>query len=487
LTETNAPQSGLGKAVAKGAAWNVAVNVASQFSSFLVFLVLAQLLPPEDIGIVTIANAILGLLWIFVDQGYSTAIMRLPEIDDGRLNTAFWLTLGTSLLVVAMVFTAAPFVATAYASPELTGVLRVIVLGMAFGAASSVQAALLLRQLKFRAHGVRRLVAIFAGGAVGLGMAYSNFGVWSLVGKQVAEAVTECLLTWALVQWRPKFEFVPAEARSMFGFGSKLAVSNLTSYVTRRSGEFIIGIFLGNALLAQYAVATRAIVLLNEVCILAATRSFLPVLAKLQVDRSRFHRAVKDGLAFSALVVLPSYAGLAAVSEDLTPLLFGEQWQPAADIMKVLALGGLPTVVTMLAYPVLTAKGNSGAVLVITAFSAVMTAISTTGLVRLGILAVSFVPLLRGLLVAPLCFKYLRDAAQLKFSHVLSAMTPALGSTILMVLCVELLKYSMSDAHRVTRVVTCVCGGALVYGIASWFSAPTLRYRVTQLMRRQAA
>jgi O-antigen/teichoic acid export membrane protein len=486
LTQAIAPENNLGKAVAKGTAWNVAVNMASQLSSFLVFLVLAQMLPPEDIGIVTIANAILGLLWIFVDQGYSTAILRLPEVDERRLNTAFWLTLGTSFVVVLAVFTLAPFIATAYASTELSGVLRGIVCGMMFGAASSIQGALLLRQLKFKAHGIRRLLAIFVGGSVGLSMAYYDYGVWSLVGKQVAEAITECVLTWALVDWRPRFEFARSEASGMFGFGSKLALSNLTSYITRRSGEFIIGIFLGNAVLAQYAVATRAIVLLNEVCILAATRSFLPVLAKLQLDDARFHKAVREGLGFSALVVLPSYAGLASVAEDLTPLLFGEQWQPAVNIMRILALGGLPTVVTMMAYPVLTAKGNSGAVLLITGVSAVITAVTTTGLVRFGILAVSLVPFIRGLLVAPLCVRYFRSAARLDASHVLTAVLPALGATLLMVLCVELSKHLLADAHRVLRLLVCVASGAVVYCVTTWFSAPVLRYRVVQILRRQS-
>src|SRR5690606_35372800 len=189
----------LGPIAAKGSAWNVIMAFSNQATTFIVFLVLARLMAPAEIGVVAIANAILAVLWFLVEQGYSEAVVRMPSITQRVLSTAFWLIVASGLLVVGCLVLLAPLVGNLYNSTVLTPVLQALACIMGLASLASIPSALLNRELRFRAQAIRQVISTVLGGIAGVVLAYRGFGVWSLVGKQAVEMACGLVLVWGLV------------------------------------------------------------------------------------------------------------------------------------------------------------------------------------------------------------------------------------------------------------------------------------------------
>ena len=341
----------------KGVLWNLVEVLGTQGTAFLVFVLLARLLAPAAFGLVALAGTVIMVLTIFVEAGFSTAIVRSEEVTDSKLNTAFWIGVGVALLLVLGLSLSAGWVASLYGTPELTPVLRALAWIMLFGSLSAVHTALLVRKLDFRSKALRRLVAVVAGGIAGVVLALLDYGVWALVGKQAVEGLVDCLVVWRTSPWRPGLEMTRKDARELFGFGKNMVGSSLVTFLNRSADDMIIGVFLGPVALGYYAVAYRANVAVTEVALRATSRTAVPVFAKLQAEPERLREAYYAALEFAALVACPVFLGLSATAPEVCLVMFGAEWAPSVAPMQVLGLAGLGAAINLYLGPILIAVG----------------------------------------------------------------------------------------------------------------------------------
>ncbi len=477
---------GLRAAAARGAFWNVAVNFGSQAVTFLVFLVLARLLPPEDIGVVAAANAILGFLWILVDQGISTAIVRMPSTTDRTLNTAFWLIAATTSMATLGVMLAAPAVANLYHSPMLESVLRALICGTAMSALGSVPSAILLRDLRFAAHAGRRLVAVIMGGVVGLVMAFGGYGVWSLVGKQLTEAVVDLALLWAVTRWLPGLKTSRVEAAPMLSFGVRIAGSNLASFGIRRADEFLVGMYLGSVQLGIYAVAMRAVVLLNEVCVSAIYKTAVPILARIQGDREKLGRACLEGLQLTSAVVFPLFAGLALTAPEAIVTLFGDRWTVSVRAMQLLSLAALPATVALMSDPLMIATERASWVFRLTLLRSALTLGGLLVAVRFGIEAIAAVSIVRAVLYLPVSAYVMRRLAGLGAASLFSGVFGPTASIAVMGIAVSAVRHFVTGGWPAPlALVGHVIVGAAAYSVSLLAFDRAIAGRLLGLLRNR--
>lgn len=455
---------GLRAAAARGAFWNIAVNFGSQAVTFLVFLVLARLLPPGDIGVVAAANAILGFLWILVDQGISTAIVRMPSTSTRTLNTAFWLIAATTGIATLLVMVAAPGIARLYDSPMLEAILRALICGTALSALGSVPAAILLRDLRFGAHAGRRLVAVVVGGVVGLVMAFGGYGVWSLVGKQLTEAVIDLGLLWAVTRWLPGMSTSREEAAPILRFGVRIAGSNLASFAIRRADEFLVGMYLGSVQLGIYAVAMRAVVLLNEVCVSAIYKTAVPILSRIQDDREKLGRACQEGVQLTSAVVFPLFAGLALTAPEAIVTLFGDRWSVSVRAMQLLSLAALPATVALMCDPLMIATERANWVFRLTLLRSAVTLGALLVALPFGIEAIAAVSIVRAVLYLPVSTYVIRRLTGVSVRSLLSTVFGPTAGIVVMAIVVALARRFVTDEWPAPlMLVVHITVGALAY------------------------
>ena len=225
----------------KGFIWSAVERFSLQGVQFFIGIVLARLLSPSDFGMIGMLTIFLSISQIFVDCGFSNALIREKEVTDQDYGTAFLLNFLISVACFGILFAIAPFVADFYQLPELELVMQVVSLTLIINALFTVHKAKLSRAVDFKTQSKASFGAALLSGIFGVVLAYCGFGVWSLVWQSIANSVLNLLIFSVLLRWFPKPCFNKASFHSLFSFGSKLLVSSLIHSVYSNLYNLVIG------------------------------------------------------------------------------------------------------------------------------------------------------------------------------------------------------------------------------------------------------
>ncbi len=207
----------------KGLFWRSLEGVGVQGMQFVIQMVLARILMPEDFGVVAILNIFVNLANTLVQNGLSSALIQKKHPDKEDFSTVFIVETGLALLLYGIVFLCAPFIAGYYENPALTPYLRVFVVTIVLSAVGSMQTTVLRLRLDFKPGFIANSIAIVCQGAVGIGMTRAGFGVWSLIVSQIVYRIVLAVLLFAFARWIPRSGFYFDRLKKLFGFSWKLA------------------------------------------------------------------------------------------------------------------------------------------------------------------------------------------------------------------------------------------------------------------------
>ena len=235
--------------------WSFVERFATQGVQFLFGIILARLLSPEDYGTIAMPLVFLAIVQCFIDSGFSTALIRKPDLTEEDLSTAFYFNIGVGAICYFALFLTSPLIADFYNTPILSDLLKVTALATLFNPLCAVQQAILTRKIDFKTQAIVSLSGAIVSGSVGLVMAYSGYGIWSLVFQQVGGYVIRTILLWILGRWKPKRKWSWESFRYLWGFGSKMLGSALLDTTYNNIYPIVIGNFFSANDLGNY---TRA-------------------------------------------------------------------------------------------------------------------------------------------------------------------------------------------------------------------------------------
>ena len=338
-------------------AWSFVMNGGRQFLSTLLVFVLAGLLGPEDFGVVAIAMVYISFVTMLLEQGMSVAIVQRDELRNDHLDTAFWMILAASAVLMSGSIALADWWGELNSAPELGLVITVLSVTVPITGLSVVQRALLQRDLDMRSLALRTNASVAFGGVVGIGLAVSGYGVWALVAQRVGTSASALLLLWGISRWRPRFDVTRSAAGDLIGFSVATLVGRLGVFASNRSDALLMGLFFGPAAVGLYRLAER----LMRVWVSLASRSIqfvaLPEFSRLQDELGKLRASVLGRLRTSATFSFPPLAVVAAGSHEVTRLL-GAQWEPAAAPLTLLCGSGMVLSLTQIVAPLLQALGR---------------------------------------------------------------------------------------------------------------------------------
>jgi len=365
--EDSEPESDLGRLAVRAVGWAALQKWSSRLTSLLAFLLLARLLQPEDFGLIAIASIFVGLTNVLSDGGFGTYLVQVTEIDKRTTSTSFWTTIVTSVLLAGLLCAAAPGLAALLGEDKLTAVLLVLALSIPIQALSVTPAALLRRQLQFRALALRGFVATISSAAVAVGMAFAGFGVWSLVAQALVNGAVSAAVLWTVSTWRPSRAYDRLTAMRMYRFGFNVVGIQLLQYLRTRGDELIVAAALGTSAVGLYSVAKRILVIVMDLTTSVVSAVATPVFARVKADPERLRRAYAEAVTATSVFVAPTTFALAALSPILVPAAFGPQWRSAGDLSAILALSGAVAAVSYFDRGLLLALGRAGTELLLTA------------------------------------------------------------------------------------------------------------------------
>ena len=236
----------------KGVGWSAADAVLSHGVTFIVGLVLARLLSPDEYGLIGIVTIFTTVMLGVVDSGLSNSLIRKQNVTDEDYNTMFIVNMLISLLMYVLLFFSAPAISRFFDRPQIVLLARVLGLVLIFQAMSIVQYTILSRRIDFKTKTKASVTSAVTSGVVGIGMAFAGFGVWSLVGQQLTRQLVFSVSLWLLNRWWPKMTFSIESFRYMWGFGWKILVSGLLNNIWSELYQTVVGKCYTPATLGQY-------------------------------------------------------------------------------------------------------------------------------------------------------------------------------------------------------------------------------------------
>ena len=332
------PQQSLKDKTIKGTMWSAADAFLGQGVTFLVGIVLARLLSPDEYGLIGICLIFVNVLNGMVDSGFSNALIRKKDIKDVDYNTMFITNMAISTLLYALLFVCAPIISDFFSRPELSELIRVVGLLMFANALSITQVTILTKRIDFKTKTKASLVSAIASGFIGIAMAFVGFGVWSLVGQMLSKQILYTICLWILNKWWPSLTFSSKSFHYMWGFGWKLLVSGLLNNIWNQLYQVVVGKFYSPATLGQYTRSNEYASIFSSNLTGIIQRVSYPVLSEIQDDKQRmvesYRRVIKMTMFITAICMIP----LGAVAEPLIYCLIGPQWHEAATYLPLICI-----------------------------------------------------------------------------------------------------------------------------------------------------
>jgi O-antigen/teichoic acid export membrane protein len=324
-----------------GIGWTFTAQFGRQGTLFLISIVLARLLTPEDFGLLGMIIVFTGFLTLFTEMGFGAALIQREELSDGHYDSVFWLNLGMGVLLTALFIIFSPLIASFYREPDLTPLIRVISINFIFTALGIVQKTILQREMNFRKIAVIEIIAVLVGGALAINMALSGLGVWSLIFQILVASAVASVALWWQSHWRPHFSFDRRAVSDLWGFSSNLLGFSIVNYWTRNADNLLIGRFMGSESLGLYTRAYSTMLMPLSQVTNVLSRVMFPALSRVQHDKIRVKRIYLRSIAMIALVTFPMMLGLFVVAEDFVLAVYGAQWSGITTVLQIFCLVGM--------------------------------------------------------------------------------------------------------------------------------------------------
>ncbi len=445
---------------------------------FVVQIMLARLLLPQDYGLITLVTVFTAVASIFVESGFNTALIQKKDADELDFSSVFYFSLLFAAILYIVLFFSAPGISSYYAMPEITTVLRVLSISLLFGAVNSVQNAIVSRTLRFKLLFIRSTIALLFSGTIGIALAYAGLGVWALVGQTLSYRMFVTLILWFTLKWRPEPVFSVARLGSLFAFSWKLLVGSIFNTAYRELRNLIIGKIYQPATLGYYNRGQQFPSLLVSNIDGSIQSVMFPVLASHQDNQARVKSIMRRSIMTGAFVVFPMMVGLAVTADSLVLLLMTEKWLPAIPFVQIFCFNYALHPIQSANLQAIKGLGYSGTYLRLNILKRTMGIIFLLVTVPYGVHMIAVGQAISGVFASFINAYPNRHLLDYKYSEQLNDVSPSLILSLVMGALVYCIKW-LSLSPLATLVLQIIVG-IIFYILTAWiFKMESLKYLIS--------
>ena len=342
-----------------GIFWSSVERFSVQGVQFVLGIIMARLLLPEDFGLIGMLSVFIAISQSCVDGGFGGALIRKQNRTEVDFSTVFYFNIVVGLFFYFLLFFAAPYIAAFYDAPILKDLIRVIAICIIIGSFGFVQRIKLTINVDFKTQMKVTTLATIISGLIGIGSAYTGFGVWALVIQSLVGSVVSLILLLRHVRWIPVKAFSVSSFKEMFSYGSRLLLSSLLNTIYNNIYTLVIGRKFSKADVGYF---TRANTFANFPSLNITgvlQRVTFPVLSIIQDDDVKLRENYRKLLRLSAFVVFPLMIGLLAIADPLVRLILTDKWSGAIILIQILCLSQMWYPIHAINLNLLQVKGRS--------------------------------------------------------------------------------------------------------------------------------
>lgn len=340
------------KKILIGFFWRFAERCGAQGVMFIVSIVLARLLLPEDYGTIALITVFTTILQVFVDSGLGTALIQKKDADDLDFSSVFYFNFAICIILYLGMFVMAPYIAIFYDDSSLTSIIRVISLTIVISGIKGIQQSYVSRNMLFKRFFFSTIGGTLFSAILGIIMAYAGFGVWALVAQQLSNTAIDTLILWLTVKWRPKKMFSWNRLKRLLSFGWKLLVSALLDTCYNNLRNLIIGKMYSSSDLAFYNQGDKFPKVIVTNINASIDSVLLPTMSTAQDDKERVKQMTRRAIKTSTYIMAPLMMGLAFCAEPIVRIVLTDKWLPCVPFLRIFCI-------TYMFWPVHTANLNA--------------------------------------------------------------------------------------------------------------------------------
>ena len=318
--------------------WRYAERSSAQLVTFIVSILLARILMPEDYGTIALVTVFTTIMQVFVDSGLSTALIQKKDADDLDFSSVFYFNFFVCIILYLLMFFSAPLIASFYHIPDLIPIVRVISLTIVITGVKGVQQSYVSRNMLFKRFFYATLGGTVFSAFLGISMAYAGFGVWAIVFQQLSNTAIDTLILWITVKWRPKMMFSWDRLKGLLGFGWKLLCSALLNTFYNNLISLIIGRIYAPADLAYYSEGKKFPEFIVNNINVSIDSVIFPTMAKEQDNRNRIKNMTRRSITVSCYIMTPLMIGLSCCARNIVLLILTEKWLPCVFFLQIFCI-----------------------------------------------------------------------------------------------------------------------------------------------------
>lgn len=325
----------------QGGIWAGAINVSDRIIQLANVIILARLLSPATFGILGIALVTIKGLRRFSNLGFNAALIQNSNEDvDEYLNTAWVVKITRNVLIAGIAVIAAPYLGDLFNEARAVPIIQAIAVANVFLAVRNPGTVYFKKDLNFHKEFVYQLTGRIAEFIVAVCFALIFQSVWALVAGIFTNNISKVVLSYLIIDYRPRISFRLEYAKEMFDFGKWILIQAVLSFLFFEADDAFVGWYFTASALGLYQLAYRYSNAPATEITQVIRRVAFPAFSKIQEDRKKLRAGFYRVVQLTSIVAFPVAAGIFVVAPDFVDLVLGDQWKPMIPIMQALCVFG---------------------------------------------------------------------------------------------------------------------------------------------------
>ncbi|WP_412560012.1 lipopolysaccharide biosynthesis protein [Winogradskyella sp. MIT101101] len=326
--------------IIKGGFYLTIVNLLSQLLAIVVNIVLARLLLPEDFGLVALTMTFIGFITLFTNMGFGSSIIHQSDTSQEQLSSIYWLNFGLSITSFLIVISTAHLAADFYDEERLTSIVHIAALSILLNPIFIIHYKLLERDLEFKTISRINLTGTVIGSLAAIAGAFLGFGVYALLLQPLVSSAVRLIFVLICKKWKPSIHFNFKEIKGMVWYSMRFKASNMALYFERNIDYLILGKFFTSVILGYYAFAYNIMYTPVKRISYIFSEVLFPSFSSFKEDKIKIINGYFKSVTLVAMVSVPAMAILAFNAELVIQTVFGNKWNEAIPIVRILCFAG---------------------------------------------------------------------------------------------------------------------------------------------------
>lgn len=323
----------------KGTIWSGVEKLSSDTIQFVVTIIMARILMPDDYGTIGVLLVFISFSSIFIEGGMTTALIQKRNRTEDDFHTAFIYNIVTAFFIYSFLFLLSPCIAQFYERNDLTLLLRVLSLTVIAVSFASVQTVYLTIKLDFRKICIVSILSGLLSGSLGIYSAHKGFGIWAIVIQQLSYQFLRSLILYIISEWHPKFRFSKKSFDELFSFGIKLVLTNFLAKTYENLYPLVIGKLYPMKILGYYTRGQQFSSLPVSILTQIFMRVSFPVMSSIKDDDGRLRHAYRTYISLSSFIVFPTMFILIIIARPLVLVVLTQKWLECVPFLQILSFG----------------------------------------------------------------------------------------------------------------------------------------------------